>query len=280
MTVEEMKEEEEARREEIQSRIQEIRALYTKVQETTKGPASIDLKNKEAKAPWYRLRAWEVKDGPDKGFRKVVVNSRDGSREVERSFYLKDNDLFFALYVTTQARKKDEERLYYDAVGDPIRWQHNKDIRPQDGHALRWGEQAWSDAKVALALLDDSARTVRFTPITCVAPSTECRDMSPGTYCVTKYDLVPPPGLPVQKEICSSSPWFAGQGTRCSFSQEGRTLTVTQSFQQSCSDDPECESEGASSKDIPLTPEMGRVEECPILNRWSRTGVPEEDSSP
>jgi len=39
---------------------------------------------------------------------------------------------------------------------------------------------------------------------------------------------------------------------------------VTESFKQACPDgDENCESEGSTSKEIALTPEMGRVEECP-----------------
>jgi hypothetical protein len=268
-TAEELQEEQQTHEQEVQRRIQEIRALYAKVQEASKRPAPVERKNTKAKAPWSRLRVWELKDGPDSRLRKVVINSRGASGEVERSFFLKDDTLFFALYVTTaKTGKKDEERLYYDTGGDPIRWQHNPDIRPMDGHALRWGEQGWSDSRVALGLVDgkDDTHAV-FEPITCAAGNTECRDMSPGTYCVTKYDLVPPPGLPVQKEICSSSPWFAGQGTTCDFDQEDRTLTVTQHFQQSCSDNPDCESQGQTSKEISLSPEMGRVLKCPLLNR-------------
>lgn len=60
-------------------------------------------------------------------------------------------------------------------------------------------------------------------------------------------------------------PWFAGQNVTCSFEQKGLTLTVTESFQQTCADDDEtCASEGSKTKEVSLTPEMGRVEECPV----------------
>ena len=76
----------------------------------------------------------------------------------------------------------------------------------------------------------------------------------------------PPPGLPVQKDLCTEQPWFAGQNVECSFIQEGLVLTVTESFQQTCADDDEtCAPEGSTSKEIALTPEMGRVEECPLF---------------
>ncbi len=41
----------------------------------------------------------------------------------------------------------------------------------------------------------------------------------------------------------------------------------TRDFQQSCSDNPDCESEGETSKEISLSPEMGRVLKSPLLNR-------------
>ncbi len=258
----------EEEKEDIRPRIQEIRGLYAKLQEASKGPAPIDRKNKAA-AQWSRLRAWELTNEKDGRLRKVVVNSRDASGEVERSFYLKGDSLFFALYVTTsKARKKDEERLYFDTLGVPIRWQHNKDIKGMDGHALRWGEQARSDAKVAVALVDGTDEAARFEPVTCVAGAGECREDLPGNYCTTTYALFPPAGLPVQKDLCMGSPWYAGQGTSCSFSQEGLTLTVTESWQQSCDDeDPSCANEGEETKTVSLTPEMGRVVECPVFGK-------------
>ncbi|MFY0523844.1 hypothetical protein ACN28I_11955 [Archangium gephyra] len=247
----------------LQPRLQEIRALFARLQEASKGPAPIDRKNKAARAQWHRLRAWEMTHEMDGRLRKIVVNSRDSGGEVERSFFLKGDSLFFAFYVTTKARQKDEERLYFDAEGRPIQWQHNKDIRARDGHALRWGEQARSDAKVAVALADGKAGSARFEPITCVVGDTEFRVDLPGDYRTTEYSLFPPAGLPVQKNLCMSSPWYAGQTTSCSFTQEGRTLKVTQSFQQTC-DDGECDREGSHTKTLSLSPEMGRVEECPV----------------
>ncbi len=84
MTAEELKEAREAAEKELQLRIQEIRALYAKVQEASKSPPSIDRKNAKARAPWYRLRAWVLETGPAQGLRKVVVKSRHASSDVER----------------------------------------------------------------------------------------------------------------------------------------------------------------------------------------------------
>lgn len=255
----------------IEPRIKEIRNLFAKLQGASKGPATLDRKSKAAPAQWYRLRTWETALKPDVTLRKLVVNSRDKAGELERNFYLEGDALFFAHYVrtapgTAKERKKDEERMYFSDTVVPIRWQHNQTIQPMDGHAFRWGEQARSDAKVALSLAGDKASTARFEPITCVVGDTECTGEHGGNYCTTKNALFPPPGLPVEKDLCMESPWFAGQQTECSFDQEGLVLTVTESFQQACPDgDEHCESEGSKSKEIALTPEIGRVKECPVF---------------
>lgn len=73
-------------------RLQEIRALFAKLQNTSKGLASIDTKSKASPAQWYRLRAWEMAAEPKGKLRRLVVNSRDKSGELERDFYLKDDD--------------------------------------------------------------------------------------------------------------------------------------------------------------------------------------------
>lgn len=256
----------------IQPRLQEIRALFAKLQNTSKGLASIDTKSKAAPAQWYRLRAWEMAAEPKGKLRRLVVNSRDKSGELERDFYLKDDLLFFAHYVRTspgsaKERKRDEERMYFDSTGTPIRWQHNEAIQPMDGHAYRWGEQARSDAKVALSLADAQDRTARFEPITCVVGVTKCTGEHGGNYCTTNNSLFPPPGLPVQMNLCMDQPWFADMDVKCSFEQEGLKLTVTESFKQACPDDDEnCESEGSKDTTIDLTREMGRVKECPVIN--------------
>ncbi len=256
---------------ELKLRLQQIRALYAQLQEASKGPARIDKKSKAKPAQWYRLRAWETPDHPKGTLHKLVVSSRDKSGELERSFYLKDDLLFFAHYVRTsrgsaKERMRDEERMYFDlTTGTPIRWQHNNDIQDNDGHALRWGEQARSDAVVARALAGDDASTARFEPITCVVGDTKCTGEHGGNYCTTKNALFPPPGLPVQEDLCMDQPWFAGQNVTCDFEQEGLTLTVTRSFQQVCPDGEEnCVSEGSESTTVDLSPEMGRVKECSV----------------
>lgn len=254
----------------IEPRLKEIRALFAKLQEASKAPARIDKKSKAAPAQWYRLQAWELAVKPDVTLLRLVVSSRDTSGELERHFFLKGDELFFAHYVRhsrggAQERKRDEERMYFDDAGVPIRWQHNKDVQPLDGHAYRWGEQARSDAKVALALAGDQVSTARFEPITCVVGTTKCTGEHGGNYCTTKNSLFPPPGLPIQKDLCMNQPWFAGQNVTCAFEQKGLTLLVTESFQQTCADDDEtCASEGSKTKEVSLTPEMGRVEECPV----------------
>ena len=201
----------EEERVDITPRIKEIRELFAKLQEASKGPTSIDRKRKAEPAQWYRLRAWEMTVKPDARLRKLVVNSRDRSGELERSFYMQGNLLFFAHYVRTspgsaRERKRDEERMYFGNTGVPIRWQHNKDIQPMDGNAYRWGEQARSDAKVARALADDKASTARFEPITCVVGTTECTGEHGGRYCTTDNSLFPPRAFPSRRISARSNP--------------------------------------------------------------------------
>jgi hypothetical protein len=269
------KEKEQEERERLKPILQKTRDLFAKMQAASKGPASIDRSNTSKQAQWYRLRSWVTQlpgDAPYVKLRKLVVNSRDASGEFERDFFFmrgpsntKDR-LFFAYYVTTsgsgQERTTNEERLYFDDDGIPVRWQHNQDIPKTDGHALRWGEQARSDAKVAVALADETDPKARFVPITCVADASECLGDPHEEHCSADYALFPPPGLPVQKDICVAYATYADRSQSCEFTQKGRTLIVTESYDEAC--DGQCSPHGSETKKISLTPEMGRVVQCPV----------------
>lgn len=254
------------------ARIEEIRALFKKLEAASSGPAPVDKLNKVESASWSRLQAWELKGGKSTRLRKLLVTRSDGSTTLERSFFFQGESLFFAFYVTTEQGSdtepgKQEERLYFAKNGGLLRWQHNEERRPIDGHAIRWGAQARSDAKVAKALASGKGGTKGFEPVTCIVGHKRCQPMAGDCemHFRVEYSLFPPPGLPVQEDLCSTSPWFAGYSQSCAFKQKGQALVVTRSGQEECGDSPGCDPHFREDKELALSPEMGRVEQCATL---------------
>lgn len=256
------------------ARVEEIRALFQKIEAMSKTPAPVNKQNQEEGATWSQLQAWELKAGKGPKLRKILVTRTDGSGTLERSFFFQGESLFFAYYVTTPPGsgaepQKKEERLYFARNGDLIRWQHDQVRKPLDGHAWRWGAQAQSDAKVAKALASGKDLKERFEPLTCIISESDCQ---PGADCMRHFvifvSLFTPPGVPGHRKLCSTSPWFAGYSHECSSVEvKGRELIVTQSGEQECPDSEEdenagCEPRFSEQKKIPLSPEMGRVVEC------------------
>ena len=260
-----VKAEKEARAE-LEARIQEIRGLFTRLQVESAMPPRVEVRNPMQQAGWSRLQSWELAVGKDTRLRKLTVTSREGASELEREFFFKNDALFFAFYSTTpkgsgNARAPSEDRLYFQTKdAEIIRWQHDDNVQPLDGHAIRWGEQARLDAKVAVELASTQDGTKKFEPITCIVGTTACR--REGLLCETTYALFPPAGLPVRNELCMSQPWYAGGSKRCTFVQAGNSLEVTAGGEQECGDVEACEPRYSEVKTLPLRREMGRVVEC------------------
>lgn len=249
-------------RAEAAARIQEIRGLFTRLQVESATPPRIDVRNPARQAGWSRLQGWELSTDKDTRLRKLVVTSR----EVEREFFFKNDALFFAFYSITpkgggKARAPSEERLYFQGEDAALlRWQHDDKVQPMDGHAIRWGEQARLDARVAVELASQQDGTKKFEPVTCIVGTTACR--MDGMLCETTYALFPPAGLPVRNELCMSHPWYAGGSRSCAFFQEGNKLEVTAGGEQECGAIQDCEPRYSEVKTLPLRREMGRVVEC------------------
>lgn len=256
------------------ARITEIRALFAKLEDASKAPASVDKQSSRSDASWSRLQAWEPKGAKDLKLRKIVVTSGGEPSKVERQLFFQGDALFFAFYVTTAsgsaaAPEKQEERLYFEKNGQLIRWQHNEERKPIDGQAVRWGAQAQNDAKVAKALASGKASPKGFEPITCIVAQQECQPMAGDcdTQVRTNHSLLPPPGLPMKANICTSWPWYAGASQSCSFKQKGQVLEVTRSGEDECGEDPDCDGKFEEVEKLPLTPEMGRTVECELPER-------------
>lgn len=252
-----------------EARIEEIRALFAKLEAASQVPAPVEKQNKAEDATWSQLKAWDLTAGKSPKLRKIVVTQSGGSSTLERSFFFQGESLFFAFYVTTAQGsgtepQKQEERLYFAKNGNLIRWQHNEERKPLDGNAYRWGAQAQSDAKVAKSLAYGKDSKKRFEPLTCIIADSHCQSMGGdcSMHYVITYGLFPPPGVPVQDRICSTYPWFAGASQDCSLEVKGRVLVVTESGEQECGDDPDCHGDYTQEKKLPLSPEMGRVVNC------------------
>jgi hypothetical protein len=253
-------------RAQLEARIREIRGLFTRLQVESATPPRMDVRNPARQAGWSRLQSWELSTDKDTRLRKLMVTSREGASERERQFFFQNDVLFFAFYATTpkgggKARAPTEERLYFQGKdADIIRWQHDDKIQPLDGHAIRWGEQARHDARVAVELASAQDGAKKFEPITCIVGTTECR--MDGMLCETTYALFPPAGLPMKPELCMSYPWYAGGSRSCAFSQSGNTLEVTKGGEEECGDVEDCEGRFSDVTTLPLRREMGRVVEC------------------
>ncbi|MFP2909228.1 hypothetical protein ACLESD_30145 [Pyxidicoccus sp. 3LFB2] len=256
-------------RAELEARIREIRGLFTRLQVEGAMPPRVDVRNPVRQAGWSRLQGWELSPDKDTRLRKLLVTSREGDTDIERTFFFKNNVLFFAFYSTAprgsaRGRAPSEERLYFHGNdAELLRWQHDDKVQPLDGHAIRWGEQARRDASIAVELAAQQDGKKRFEPITCIVGTTACR--MDGMLCETTYALFPPAGLPVKQELCMSYPWYAGGSRSCAFSHVGNTLEVTEGGEEECGDVEGCEPRYSEVKTLPLRREMGRVVTCPGL---------------
>lgn len=125
-----------------QARIEEIRALFAKLEAASQGPAPVERKNKAEDATWSQLKAWDLTASKSLKLSKIVITQTGGSSTLERSFFFQGESLFFAFYVITAQGsgtepQKQEERLYFAKNGHLIRWQHNEGRKTLDGNAYR-----------------------------------------------------------------------------------------------------------------------------------------------